>query len=272
MGLLLVHKILGGNILKKNMFILSSVLILTTLAGCTTNKETKEKNSIIQSQTSSEQVYPIQLPRAPETFNAYYNDEQLDIKLSSTNSVEKVISKEVKENESSIVLKAELPLTNLTTINMHTVVNANPNANDLANLYTEKIMQFFEAGATKDFSEITNYSDFFYQEFQDEIIDSTFISEDMDKMTLKNISAYDKILTINYQEGQIFFTVAGYIDYFYAPDYLDRPLLHENQDIGLTFVYDPTNNTWLLNKLDWFLIFDDLPDANQTDKFNIKIF
>lgn len=84
MGLLLVHKILGGNILKKNMFILSSVLILTTLAGCTTNKETKEKNSIIQSQTSSEQVYPIQLPRAPETFNAYYNDEQLDIKLSST--------------------------------------------------------------------------------------------------------------------------------------------------------------------------------------------
>ena len=41
----------------------------------------------------------------------------------------------MKENESSIVLKAELPLTNLTTINMHTVVTANPNANDLANLY-----------------------------------------------------------------------------------------------------------------------------------------
>ena len=134
MGLVLVHKIIGGNILKKNIFILSSVLILTTLTGCTTNTEIKEKDSIIQSQASSEQVYPIQLPRAPETFNAYYNNEQLDIKLSSTNSVEKVISKEVKENESSIVLKAELPLTNLTTINMHTVVNANPNENDLYKL------------------------------------------------------------------------------------------------------------------------------------------
>lgn len=174
----------------------------------------------------------------------------MDIKLSSTHSVEKVISEEVKENEGSILLKAELPLTNLITIIMYDEVVVAPNQNDLADLYTEKIKQFFEAGSKKDFSKISNYSDLFYEENQDDIKNASFISEDMNKMTLKKISAYDKILKTTYKDGQIFFTIAGYIDYSYAPDYLDEPLLHENQDIGLTFVYDPNENIWLLNKLD----------------------
>lgn len=52
---------------------------------------------------------------------------------------------------------------------------------------TEKVEQFFEASANKDFSKISDYSDNFFNETQDEITNSTFMAEDMYNMTLKRI-------------------------------------------------------------------------------------
>ncbi|MGQ4824137.1 hypothetical protein ACQ1Y6_21560, partial [Enterococcus faecalis] len=101
----------------------------------------------------------------------------------------------------------------------------------LAQLYTEKVEQFFEAGANKDFSKISDYSDNFFNETQDEITNSTFMAEDMYNMKLKKIKSYDYPLNLTLNKGILSFVLAGYVDYEYTADYLETPLQHDNNDI-----------------------------------------
>ena len=186
------------------------------------------------STTTSEKNYPIHFFPVPDGFEAYYHDKKLDVPLSESNSIEK---------------------------------------GALAQLYTEKVEQFFEAGANKDFSKISDYSDNFFNETQDEITNSTFMAEDMYNMTLKKIKAYDHPLNLTLNNGLLSFVLAGYVDYEYSPDYLETPLQHENNDINFRFVYESKSKTWLVDQLSTInTSFHELPKPENEADMVIKIF
>lgn len=69
-----------------------------------------------------------------------------------------------KKKQEDIKLKAVLPLLSSTTIDIHKNIKSNSDKGTLAQLYIETVEQFFDAGANRDFSKISNYSDNFYQE------------------------------------------------------------------------------------------------------------
>ncbi|EMS74725.1 hypothetical protein H318_12459 [Enterococcus durans IPLA 655] len=69
---------------------------------------------------------------------------------------------EIERNQDDIKLKADLPLLNSTQIDRHENIKVNIEKGALAQLYTEKVEQFFEAGVNKDFSKISDYSDNFF--------------------------------------------------------------------------------------------------------------
>ncbi|MCI1152533.1 hypothetical protein MOP91_02070 [Enterococcus faecium] len=180
---------------------------------------------------------------------------------------------EIERNQDDIKLKADLPLLNSTQIDRHENIKVNIEKGALAQLYTKKVEQFFEAGANKDFSKISDYSDNFFNETQDEITNSTLMAEDMYNMTLKKIKAYDHPLNLTLNNGLLSFVLAGYVDYEYSPDYLETPLQHENNDINFRFVYESKSKTWLVDQLSTInTCFHELPKPENEADMVIKIF
>lgn len=95
------------------------------------------------------------------------------------------MSIKIERHQDDIKLKADLPVLNSTQIDSHENIKVNIEKGALAQFYTEKVEQFFEAGTNKDFSKTNDYSDNFFNETQDEITNSTFMAEAMYNMTLK---------------------------------------------------------------------------------------
>ncbi|EQC81267.1 hypothetical protein HSIEG1_2815 [Enterococcus sp. HSIEG1] len=145
--------------MKKFAIILTCALLIGTISGCTTSDTSS--TSTEASTTISEKNYPIHFFPVPDGFEAYYHDKKLDVPLSETESIEKTLSIEIERNQNDIKLKADLPILNNTEIDWHENINANIEKEALTQLYIEKVEQFFEAGANKDFSKISNYSDNF---------------------------------------------------------------------------------------------------------------
>lgn len=240
---------------------LSSLII----GGCSNNEHSKTETS--HTTNSTEIEYPVSFALIPDNFTAYYDKKSLDVKLSENNAIETILPKNIQEHQSEIYFEAELPLLNKTVVDWnHNNISFKANSNELSNLYIEKIEQFFKAGQNKDFNQINNYTDNFYNETKDNINDSTFISEDIDKMSLKKIYGYDQLFNLQLIEGQLSFVLAGYFDYDYHPDYLDAPLEHKNQPLNFTFIFDSTKNKWLLDKMNTFNgSLDGLPKPEDND-------
>ena len=257
--------------MKKFAIILTYALLIGTISGCNTSDTSS--TSTETSTTTSEKNYPIHFFPVPDGFEAYYHDKKLDVPLSETESTEKILSIEIERNQDDIKLKAALPLLNSTQIDRHENIKANIEKGALAQLYTKKVEQFFEAGANKDFSKISDYSDNFFNETQDEITNSTLMAEDMYNMTLKKIKAYDRPLNLTLNNGSLSFVLAGYVDYEYSPDYLETPLQHENNDINFRFVYESKSKTWLVDQLSTINTgFHELPKPDNETALVIKTF
>lgn len=257
--------------MKKFAIILTCVLLIGTISGCTTSDISS--TSTETSTTTSEKNYPIHFFPVPDGFEAYYHDKKLDVLLSETESTEKILPIEIERNQDDIKLKADLPLLNSTQIDRHENIKVNIEKGALAQLYTKKVEQFFEAGANKDFSKISDYSDNFCNETQDEITNSTFMAEDMYNMTLKKIKASDHPLNLTLNNGLLSFVLAGYVDYEYSPDYLETPLQHDNNDINFRFVYESKSRTWLVDQLSTInTSFHELPKPENEADMVIKIF
>ena len=243
--------------MKKFAIILTYALLIGTISGCNTSDTSS--TSTETSTTTSEKNYPIHFFPVPDGFEAYYHDKKLDVPLSETESTEKILPIEIERNQDDIKLKADLPLLNSTQIDRHENIKVNIEKGALAKLYTEKVEQFFKSGANKDFSKISDYSENFFNETQDEIMNSTFMAEDMYNMTLNN--------------GLLSFVLAGYVDYEYSPDYLETPLQHENNDINFRFVYESKSKTWLVDQLSTInTSFHELPKPENEVEMVIKIF
>ncbi|WP_325068408.1 hypothetical protein [Enterococcus sp. E5-79] len=146
--------------MKKFAIILTCVLLIGTISGCTTSDTSS--TSTETSTTTSEKNYPIHFFPVPNGFEAYYHDKKLDVPLSETESTEKILPIEIERNQDDIKLKADLPLLNSTQIDRYENIKVNIEKGALAQLYTKKVEQFFEAGANKDFSKISDYSDNFF--------------------------------------------------------------------------------------------------------------
>ena len=257
--------------MKKFAIILTCVLLIGTISGCTTSDISS--TSTETSTTTSEKNYPIHFFPVPDGFEAYYHDKKLDVLLSETESTEKILPIEIERNQDDIKLKADLPLLNSTQIDRHENIKVNIEKGALAQLYTKKVEQFFEAGANKDFSKISDYSDNFCNETQDEITNSTFMAEDMYNMTLKKIKAYDHPLNLKLNKGILSFVLAGYVDYEYTADYLETPLQHDNNDINFRFVYESKSRTWLVDQLSTINTgFQELPKPDNETALVIKTF
>lgn len=257
--------------MKKVTIVLTSALLIGVISGCS-NPNTSS-TSAETSTTTSEKNYPIHFLPVPDGFEAYYHDQKLDVPLSETESIEKILPIEIEKNQENIKLKADLPLLNSTEIDRHENIKTTIEEGELAQLYTEKIEQFFEAGSDKDFSKISDYSDNFFYETQDEITNSTFMAEDMYNMTLKKIKAYDHPLNLTLNKGILSFVLAGYVDYEYTADYLETPLQHENNDINFRFVYDSKSKTWLVDQLSTInTSFHELPKPENEADLVIKTF
>lgn len=257
--------------MKKFAIILTCALLTGAISGCATSDTNSTSTDV--STTTSEKNYPIHFFPVPDGFEAYYQDKKLDVPLSETKSIEKILPIEIERNQENIKLKAELPILNSTEIDWHENIKTTIKKGVLAQLYTEKVEQFFEAGANKDFSKISNYSDNFFTETQDEITNSTFMAEDMYNMTLKKIKAYDHPLNLTLNKGILSFVIAGYVDYEYTADYLDKPLQHDNNDINFRFVYDSKTQTWLVDQLSTInTSFQELPKPENEADLVIKAF
>lgn len=257
--------------MKKFAIILTCALLIGTISGCTTSDTSS--TSTETSTTTSEKNYPIHFFPVPDGFEAYYHDKKLDVPLSETESTEKILPIEIERNQDDIKLKADLPLLNSTQIDRHENIKVNIEKGALAQLYTKKLEEFFEAGANKDFSKISDYSDNFFNETQDEITNSTFMAEDMYNMTLKKIKAYDHPLNLTLNNGLLSFVLAGYVDYEYSADYLETPLQHENNDINLRFIYESKSKTWLVDQLSTINTgFHELPKPENEADLIIKTF
>lgn len=257
--------------MKKFAIILTCALLIGTISGCTTSDT--NSTSTETSTTTSEKNYPIHFFPVPDGFEACYHDKKLDVPLSETEPTEKILPIKIERNQEDIKLKADLPILNSTEIDWHENIKVTIEKGALAQLYTEKVEQFFEAGTNKDFSKISNYSDNFFNETQDEIMNSTFMAEDMYNMTLKKIKAYDHPLNLTLNNGLLFFVLAGYVDYEYSPAYLEKPLQHENNDINFRFVYNSKRKTWLVDQLSTInTSFHKLPKPETEADMVIKTF
>lgn len=257
--------------MKKFAIILTYALLIGTISGCTTSDTSS--TSTETSTTTSEKNYPIHFFPVPDGFEAYYHDKKLDVPLSETESTEKILPIEIERNQDDIKLKADLPLLNSTQIDRHENIKVNIEKGALAQLYTKKVEQFFEAGANKDFSKISDYSDNFFNETQDEITNSTFMAEDMYNMTLKKIKAFDRPLNLTLNNGSLSFVLAGYVDYEYSADYLETPLQHDNNDINFRFIYNSKSKTWLVDQLSTINTgFHELPKPDNETALVIKTF
>ena len=146
--------------MKKYASILTCALLIGTISGCTTFDTSS--TSTETSKTTLEKNYPIHFFPVPDGLEAYYHDKKLDGHLSETESIEKILPIEIERNQDDIKLKADLPLLNSTQIDRHENIKVNIEKGALAQLYTEKVEQFFEAGVNKDFSKISDYSDNFF--------------------------------------------------------------------------------------------------------------
>ena len=257
--------------MKKFAIILTCALLIGTISACTTSDTSSTSTETIT--TTTEKNYPIPFFPVPNGFEAYYHDKKLDIPLSETESTEKILPIEIERNQDDIKLIADLPLLNSTQIDRHENIKVNIEKGALAQLYTEKVEQFFESGANKDFSKISDYSDNFFNETQDEITNSTFMAEDMYNMTLKKIKAYDYPLNLTLNNGLLSFVLASYVDYEYSADYLETPLQHENNDINLRFIYESKSKTWLVDQLSTINTgFRELPKPENEADLIIKTF
>lgn len=257
--------------MKKFAIILTCALFTGAISGCAASDP--NSTSTKTSATTSEKNYPIHFFPVPNGFEAYYHDKKLDVPLSESKSIEKVLPIEIERNQEDIKLKANLPILNSTEIDWHENIIVTIEKGALAQLYTEKVEQFFEAGAKKDFSKISNYSDNFFNETQDEITKSTFMAENMYNMTLKKIKAYDYPLNLTLNEGILSFVIAGYVDYEYTADYLETPLQHDNNDINFRFVYDSKSKRWLVDQLSTInTSFHELPKPENEADLVIKTF
>ena len=255
----------------KFAIILTCALLIGTISGCTTSDTSS--TSTETSTTPSEKNYPIHFFPVPDGFEAYYHDKKLDVPLSETESTEKILPIEIERNQDDIKLKADLPLLNSTQIDRHENIKVNIEKGALAQHYTDKVEQFFEAGANKDFSKISDYSDNFFNETQDEITNSTFMAEDMYNMKLKKIKSYDYPLNLTLNNGKLSFVLAGYVDYEYTADYLETPLQHDNNDINFRFIYNSKSKTWLVDQLSTINTgFHELPKPDNETALVIKTF
>ncbi|SFL76111.1 hypothetical protein SAMN04487758_102279 [Enterococcus mundtii] len=135
--------------MNKFAIILTCALLIGTISGCTTSA--KSSTGTETSTTTSEKNYPVHFFSVPDGFEAYYHDKKLDVTLSETESIEKIFPIEIERNQDDMKLKADLPLLNNTQIDRHENIKVNIEKGALAQLYTEKVEQFFEAGANKDF-------------------------------------------------------------------------------------------------------------------------
>ncbi len=261
----------GGIFLKKFAIFLRCAILVSTISGCTLS-ETKTKSNET-STISSEKNYPVYFFPVPKDFKAYYHSKELEVPLSETKSTKTILPIKIQKNQEDIKLKAVLPLLNETTIDAQQNIKSNIEKGTLAQFYTEKVEQFFDAGANRDFSKISNYSDNFYQETQDEISNSTLWGEDMYNMTLKKIKAYDYPFRLSLNDGVISFVLAGYVDYEYTANYLDKPLQNNNYDINFKFVYDSKNKTWLVDQFSTVNTgLQELPKSENEDDLVIKTF
>lgn len=135
--------------MKKFAIILTCALFIGTISACTTSDTSSTSTETIT--TNSEKNYPIHFFPVPDGFEAHYHDKKLHVPLSETESTEKILPIEIERNQDVIKLKADLPLLNSTQIDRHENIKVNIEKGALAQLYTKKVEQFFETGATKDF-------------------------------------------------------------------------------------------------------------------------
>ena len=82
--------------MKKFAIILTCVLLIGTISGCTTSDTSS--TSTETSTTTSEKNYPIHFFPVPNGFEAYYHDKKLDVPLSETESIEKILPIEIERN------------------------------------------------------------------------------------------------------------------------------------------------------------------------------
>lgn len=95
----------------------------------------------------------------------------------------------------------------------------------------------------------------------------------MYNMTLKKIKAYDYPFRLSLNDGVISFVLAGYVDYEYTANYLDKPLQNNNNDISFKFVYDSKNKTWLVDHFSTVNTgLQELPKSENEDDLVIKTF
>lgn len=95
----------------------------------------------------------------------------------------------------------------------------------------------------------------------------------MYNMTLKKIKAYDYPFRLSLNDSVISFVLAGYVDYEYTANYLDKPLQNNNYDISFKFVYDSKNKTWLVDQFSTVNTgLQELPKSENEDDLVIKTF
>lgn len=95
----------------------------------------------------------------------------------------------------------------------------------------------------------------------------------MYNMTLKKIKAYDYSFRLSLNDVVISFVLAGYVDYEYTANYLDKPLQNNNNDISFKFVYDSKNKTLLVDQFSTVNTgLQELPKSENEDDLVIKTF
>ena len=83
--------------MKKFAIILTCALLTGAISGCATSDT--NSTSTETSTTTSEKNYPIHFFPVPDGFEAYYHDKKLDVPLSESNSIEKVLPIEIEKNQ-----------------------------------------------------------------------------------------------------------------------------------------------------------------------------
>lgn len=89
--------------MNKFAIILTCALLIGTISGCTTyDISSKSTETTI---TTSEKNYPLHFFPVPDGFEANYHDKKIDVPLSETESIEKILPIEIERKQDDIKLK-----------------------------------------------------------------------------------------------------------------------------------------------------------------------
>lgn len=90
---------------------------------------------------------------------------------------------------------------------------------------------------------------------------------------ISSLSSYISDSSVRFDKEPISFVLAGYVDYEYTANYLDKPLQNNNNDISFKFVYDSKNKTWLVDHFSTVNTgLQELPKSENEDDLVIKTF